>query len=259
MTDLATLQSLFGRWLTQGDGPAPGLIRGDDKGSAEERLDLYAGAYAARLVEALQAHYPGLQALLGEADFQTLGRAYLSAHPSRFRSIRHFGHRLSGFLATASPWRNQPWLAELAAFEWAQAQVFDAANATPLAENDMAAIPPEQWGLMRFGFVPALVTLDLDWNVVDQWQALRNGQPPHEPQASDYPTRWLVWRRGLDPSWRPLDVDEAWALEQARTGATFGAICEGLLEWVDVEHAPLRAAGFLRTWLAHGLLENVER
>ena len=68
-----------------------------------------------------------------------------------------------------------------------------------------------------------------------------------------------MWRYGLDPSWRPLDVDEAWALEQARAGAAFGTLCEGLLEWVDVEHAPLRAAGFLRTWLAHGLLEKVER
>lgn len=259
MTDLATLQSLFGRWLTQGDGPAPGLIRSDEKGSAEERLNLYAGAYAARLVEALQAHYPGLRALLGAEAFTTLGRAYLRAHPSRFRSIRHFGHRLSAFLTGAPPWRDQPWLAELAAFEWAQAQVFDAADATPIDETALAGIPPERWGLLRFGFIPALVTLDLRWNVVDQWQALRDEKPPPAPRAGDHPTRWLVWRRGLDPSWRPLDVDEAWALEQARAGAAFGTLCEGLLEWVDVEHAPLRAAGFLRTWLAHGLLEKVER
>ncbi len=49
---------------------------------------------------------------------------------------------------------------------------------------------------------------------------------------------WLLWRQDLVPSWRRLDVDEAWAIDRAREGMCFGGICEGLLEWVDEQNAP---------------------
>jgi len=69
---------------------------------------------------------------------------------------------------------------------------------------------------------------------------------------------WLVWRQALDPRRRPLAVDEAWALQQAREGADFATLCEGLLEWLDLQNAPLRAASFLRTWLQHGLITRFD-
>jgi hypothetical protein len=100
--------------------------------------------------------------------------------------------------------------------------------------------------------------LDLHWNVPWLWQALDRGQTPPEPERGETPVVWLIWRQQLDPRWRPLDVDEAWALQQALAGSDFATLCEGLLEWVDAANAPLRAAGFLKSWLAHGLVTGLE-
>ena len=66
-----------------------------------------------------------------------------------------------------------------------------------------------------------------------------------------------MWRRDYKTYWRSLDVHEAWAIETAANGGSFGAICEGLLEWVDAEQVALVAAGFLKQWIADQMLEKL--
>ncbi len=251
---LGEIQRAFARYLVAREGEATSLILGDEKADAKARMDLYADACIARLVEALEHHYPGLRGLVGDEPFRRLCREYVAAHPSTFRSIRWFGDRMAAFLAEKAPYRDHPFLAEMAAFEWTQGRVFDAADAVPLGEAALQRVPPERWGFLAFGFTPAMELLDLRWNVPDLWQALDRGETPPDPEEREVPVVWLVWRQALDPRWRPLEVDEAWALQQALAGADFATLCEGLLEWVDVQHAPLRAASLLRTWLAHGLV-----
>lgn len=256
---LPVLQQVFAHYLVRREGEATALIRGDEKADARERMDLYAGAYLARLVEVLEDHYPGLWGLVGDEQFRQLCRDYIAACPSSFRSIRHFGHRMAEFLEETSPYSSYPQLAEMARFEWAQGEVFDAANRDPVDETGLQAVPPEQWGLMSFDFIPAMRLLDLRWNVPPIWQALERGESPPEAGAREFPVAWLVWRQDLDPRWRPLEVDEAWALQRALAGDDFATLCEGLLEWVDVGDAPLRAATLLRSWLDNGLICAVNR
>ncbi len=255
---LPELQHAFARYLVEREGEVTSLILGDEKADAKERMDLYAGAYVTRLIEALENHYPGLWGLVGDEQFWRLCREYIARHPSTFRSIRWFGDRMEAFLAENAPYRDHPFLAEMAAFEWAQGRVFDAADAEALGEAELQQVPPERWGFLTFAFTPAMEWVDLHWNVPALWQALDREETPPDPERSEVPVVWLVWRQALDPRWRPLAVDEAWALQQARDGADFATLCEGLLEWVDVQNAPLRAASFLRTWLQHGLITCFE-
>ncbi len=255
---LPEVQSAFARYLTERRGEAPSLIVGDEKADAEERMDLYAGAYVTRLIEALENHYAGLWGLVGDEQFWELCHRYIARHPSTFRSIRWFGDRMARFLAEEEPYREYPFLAEMAAFEWAQGLVFDAADTDRVTEAELQQLSPERWGFLRFRFAPAMQLLDLRWNVPALWQALDREETPPDPERNEVPVVWLIWRQALDPRWRPLEVDEAWALEQARQGAEFATLCEGLLEWVDAANAPLRAASFLRTWLQHGLVAGVE-
>ncbi|RTZ73322.1 MAG: DUF2063 domain-containing protein [Gammaproteobacteria bacterium] len=255
---LPELQRAFARYLRLRDGEATGLILGDERADAQERLDLYAGAYVTRLVEALENHYAGLWGLVGDEQFWQLCRQYIAANPSSFASIREFGHGLAEFLAATEPYSDYPQLAEMAAFEWAQGRVFDAADSVALGEADLRQVPPERWGGLRFTFAPAMQRLDLYWNVPQVWLALDREETPPEASRQEVLVTWLVWRQELDPRWRSLEVDEAWALEHALAGGDFATLCEGLLEWVDARHAPLRAAGFLRTWLGHGLIAGID-
>lgn len=90
--------------------------------------------------------------------------------------------------------------------------------------------------------------LDLSWNIPLLWSAIDQQEDPlPDLEEQAFPVGWLLWRQDLVPSWRRLDVDEAWAIDRAQEGMRFSEICEGLLEWVDELNAPLRAEGFIKT------------
>jgi hypothetical protein len=252
---LRQLQLRFKAYLQQDDPAIHDDIVDSDDARAEHRLAAYWNAYRLRLIESLGEDYDHLKALLGDEDFETLILDYIAAHPSRQRSIRWVGQHLPEFLRQ----RRQPFLAELASFEWSLGLCFDAAESERSASpEDMAAIPPEQWPSLRFGFEPSLRWIDLEWNAVAVWQALEAGETPPQPQQGDYPVRWLLWRQDEELHWRSLEGAEAWAIEAALAGADFAAISEGLLEWHGADTVAMAAAGHLRQWLHDGLISRIE-
>jgi len=258
MTDLRELQQGFAAYLTGEEEAVPEAVVGDDNADARERMDLYAGAYRARLVDSLGVDYPGLWSMLGDEQFFALCLDYIRQHPSSYPSIRWFGGRLSEFLRDNEPYSAYPQVAEMAAFEWAQGLVFDAADAEAVSVEALARLPALAWADMRLAFNPAMQRLDLFWNIPQVWAAIdQQADPLPALEEQQFPAGWLLWRQNLAPGWRRLDVDEAWAIDRAREGMSFGDICEGLLEWVDEQHAPLRAAGFIKTWVSHGLISEL--
>lgn len=227
-------------------------VVGTDKVSARVRLEIYADAYRLRLIEALATDFPALQTLVGEERFATLGRAYIDAHPSEHFSLRYFGRHMHRFLATALP--SEPWLAELAAFEWALGEAFDAADGSALTAERVGAVPPTEWPGMRLCLHPSVRRLDLRWNVPRIWQAVDQQESPEIGMPQEHEISWLVWRRDLRVYYRSLGEDEAWALEQAAAGRTFGELCEGLCTWFSEAEVPAHAAGLLKGWVTEGLL-----
>ncbi len=260
MSHLRELQLRFQDYLLGRSEDIERDIVTTDDARAEHRLGVYYNAYRIRLIDCLAVDYSALEKHLGRERFEQIALAYLDAHPSQHPSVRWVGRHLPEFLATGYVADDAEFLAELAAWEWAQTLVFDAADSPQRAElDDLAALPPEAWAGLRFGFKPALRWLDLYWNVPPIEAALDQGDAPPAPLRAEYPIRWLLWRREFNTHWRSLEVHEAWALEQAADGADFAAICEGLLEWVDAAQAPLVAAGLLKQWVADGLLLSLDR
>ncbi len=253
---LARLQEDFQTYLLSLAGPMEQEIVSDAL-DARTRLGIYADAYRLRLLEALETDFVALRALLGPEAFERLGRAYIDAHPSDHYSLRYFGRHLSGFLAQAAPYRDNPLLAEMARFEWALTDAFDAPDAGVAAVEDMARIPPEDWPGLRFAFHPSLQRLELQWNAPAIWNAVDGNEPLPQPQAAQYPVGWMVWRQDLQIYFRSLSVDQAWMLDALRGGQTFAAVCEGLTEWIDAQHVALHAAGLLRQWLEDGLIAQI--
>ena len=68
----------------------------------------------------------------------------------------------------------------------------------------------------------------------------------------------MVWRIEYDLKFRAIDVNEAAALAAARTGATFGDICELLAARMDADQAVMAAAQILRGWLEWGIIQDIE-
>jgi hypothetical protein len=259
---LETLQADFQNYILGDDGAMAGKVRATAKADAATLLAVYRDGYALRLLEALETNFSTLKQVLGDDDFDAMGRGYIAAHPSKHFSIRWFGDRLADYLASTVPWSGTPALAELATLEWTLAGAFDSADATPVAIEEVAAIAPEDWPNLRLGFHPSLQVIDFAWTVPELWNAMNAGEEADAPERRGTAVPFAIWRhdQGEDRQnfFRSLDPAEAWMLAEARGGAAFGALCEGLCRFVDADQAGAQAAAHLRGWIEQGLVVGVE-
>ncbi|MCB1757687.1 MAG: putative DNA-binding domain-containing protein [Gammaproteobacteria bacterium] len=261
--DLKQLQNEFADYLLGNrQSPIREDIVSDSKADSEERLGFYHDAYRLRLIEVLSLDYPGLYKLLGDEKFARLALAYIHAFPSKYRSIRWFGIHFPEFLCNPGEnYKIDEKLYETALFEKSQNDVFDAEQKPAVTQEMLEQINPQHWGGMRLEISPACRRIDLNWNVPQLWFELNDENRPtdYKPQwqRADYPVAWLVWRSGLDPHWRELEVDEAWAIDRLLAGESFGDVCEGLTEWLDEEHVPLRAVSILKTLIDGQLVSGI--
>jgi len=253
MTALIRAQEDFQALLLGRESGIDAHVVGTARVPIATRLGIYSEAYCSRLIEALQANFPALAKLLDE-DFASLGTAYVRAHDSTFRSIRYYGANLPDFLAEHSEFAQAPILAELARWEWAMTEVFDAADDVPLGPLAFAEIEPARWGDLRFRFHPSVRRLELRWNAPQMWKALtEEGERPQAAVLSE-PAPWLLWRSDLQTFFRSLEASEAAALDLALRGGAFGEICATLGSHFAEDEVPLRAVTYLRTWLQAGML-----
>jgi hypothetical protein len=255
---LADIQARFGAFVVE-DAAAPlDLVRSGAHADAETMLSVYREGYRLRLLEALGEDYPALKRLLGEDDFDRMGRAYIARVRSRHYSIRWFGGRLAAFLEGDSNWRARPEVASLARWEWALGEAADAADAPALGRETLTTIPAECWGEARFAFHPSLRRLDLAWTAPAYRQAI-DSKDPALPllQPLSAPIAWAIWRDGTSVLYRSLAAAEAAALDFARGGATFGRLCETLAD-SQGDRAAATAASFLGMWVGAGWIVGIE-
>ena len=259
MSDLDRLQFDFQAYLTGAENHMLERVNATSKADRETLLGVYREAYALRLVETLATNYPKLAVYLGDDAHERMARAYIAAHPSHHPSIRWFGHRLAEFLALTAPWSEQPVIADLAKLEWMLSETFDAADATPLAFETVAAVPPAQWPGLRFRPLPSLRRFELAMNATAIWRALDADEtPPVAAPLETPPVQWAAWRPRLTTEYRSLETDEAAALDAVMAGADFASLCERLFDWHAEDEAAARAAGLLRAWIDAGMIAAID-
>lgn len=251
---LATLEQAFQSYVLDGVREIAARVEPGPLANHERRLRVYYDAYRLRLVEALSSDYEALHAVLGQDGFREAALAYVEAHPSVFRNVRWYGAALPNFLRRAAPWLRQPWLAELARFEWTLTLAFDAPDAPHAVFSDLAALPAEAWGALTFDFHPSVHLVSLRSNAPAMRTAIDAGASLPPVEMRDEPIDWLVWRKDLVTRFRSLSRPESWALQSARQGNAFPTLCEGLCEFVSQSEAPALAASWLRAWVDDQLI-----
>src|SRR5215472_13144893 len=268
---LKDLQNLLYRLITAPSGVAEGLgtehalpagglaalVDGDERLSAEARVDVYADMYFYRLLEALKEDYPATLAVLGEANFHNLITAYLIEHRPSEPSLRGAGKFVPDFLRR-HPLRAQvPFVADLAMLERAITDVFCAADATPLEVSEMNALEPELWGAVKMRRIAASAVLRAHWRVGEVLRAVEEKRDWKSPGRER--NRILVWRRNSRVSYREIASNEAAALAMLARTTKFANVCEVLARGLPQDQAPQAIRDTLARWLSEGLITRAGR
>ncbi|HEY6320566.1 MAG TPA: DNA-binding domain-containing protein [Thermoanaerobaculia bacterium] len=262
------------------------LVRRSRRLTAEQRLEIYANAYYARLLECLRDTFPALTRVLGAEAFDSFAFDYLQRYPSRSYTLYRLAESFPRFLdetrpeqspaaGTAGPaWPD--FLIDLATLELAIAEAFDGpgAEGEPLlaAADLLARRAGGDFAKARLAPVPCLRLLRFSHPVnafYSSAMAMRSRQPVEPPglldtraetAAADLPvpdpgaehialsrTDYVVRRYPLTPF-------EAAVLAALVAGATVGDAIAGAAaasELPDDELAAQLDAAF-RRWTAAG-------
>lgn len=235
------------------------LVQSDARGSARERLGIYAFAYFQRIHEALRSDYGALAAAVGDAAFHDLAKLYLHHFPSEHPSLRHAGARLPGFLRHhhgGEPFRRRfRWAPDLAELEWAIVDAFDAPDSPRATRDALAGLAPERWAGLRIELQPALRLLPLAWPVHGLRRDFDGGRGL-APPAAEQPVQVRVWRQDERVFFRVSEPLEAVLLGAALRGAVFGELCEAAAQRCGEDAAPGFAAASLAGWIEDGLVSG---
>lgn len=248
MMNLRELQHAMQARVLHGDPVIVACVRQSHGLDAARRLAIYANACTLRLTEALRDSFPALARVMGAAAFDAMSLAYIAAQPSSHPSIRWYGARLPDHLQAG----DQGALADIARWEWTLGIVFDGPDVAPVGLDAVTSFAAADWVALRVQFCGNLQRIAVRADAVQAWRAATSGTTGSPPESIASATEWLIWRRGLATTFRSLLPDEAWAIDAARSGATFGELCEGLACRADAGSAPARAASLLKQWLTDG-------
>ena len=254
MTTLDRLQHGFKRYLFDGDHRIAASVVDGGGLDAHARLQIYDNAYRARLAEVLSGDYPATRAVLGDAPFAELSAAYIRAYPSDSFTLRGFGARLPWFLESQTDSPNGEFVVELATFEWAFVEAFDAPDRAAATLEDIARISPDGWPGLSIDVQPSVQVVDTRFNTRSIWSAVKARDDLPAADALAVPAGCFVWRQGLTTVFRSAEPDELIAWRVLASGDDLSAMCEALLDRLTPEEIPPRAASLLRIWLNDGLI-----
>jgi uncharacterized protein (UPF0276 family) len=146
--------------------------------SALERLLIYRRSSRQNQHDALQAAYPVLRALVGEALFAALVADYLDDPGSCSGDLHTLGGQLAERVRAEPACASLPYLADVAELEWRLHRGFFAADHPAVPCQDPASIAPADFGRVRLVAHPSLSLLACATPASRIWQA-------HQPGHAD--------------------------------------------------------------------------
>ena len=237
MSSLRELQEAMRAALHDGAAAAFLPLVASARRTPGQQLEVYAGMYFSRQVQALAEDFALVRRLAGAELFERLGVTHVRRHPSSHPSIAFLGRQFEETLSSLGLAGE----AAVARLEWARVEAFWAPDADLLTAQALGALG-ERLADEVLVLHPSLRLVELVRGVVEVAkgageEALRFDQL--QPVA--------VFRKSEAVHEAPLSAMEAEALRRAFAGANVGAICEAfasaeapmesaqraLIEWVN--------------------------
>jgi hypothetical protein len=247
-----------------------------------ERIEVYANAYYARLLECLRDEFPALLHAVGEEIFDGLAFGYLQAYPSTSYTLANLGGHFVQFLEETRPRDEEDtetrptdegeecpswpdFMIDLARLERTYSEIFDGPGTERLkllGAEDIQSIQPDEWPSARLVPVACLRLLFLRYPVQEYATGVRKKADPPFPDPQ--PT-WLAVSR--------IDyVVRRWTLSQVQydllaaliAGQTVGQAIEQAALSVSqngdsLEEFAADLRSWFQEWSSAGFFQTIEK
>ncbi len=224
---LSELQRAFAASLAGAEAPSltPWIdARGIDP---QARLRIYRHAGFAIHVDALEAVFPAVRALVGEDGFDGLATRFSARHGSHDGNLQRFGQTFAEFIQAQPETAALTWLPEVARLEWLRQETLLAAQVeAPLAADLLVALQQAGGDAIHLHLQPHVRVLDSVVPVLDLWAwALDPGGDTPDPGGPGQSV--LLWRRGTHVHMQMLDADRAAFVQALRHGHDLASALAG--------------------------------
>lgn len=220
-------QSAFAAALLDPEAALPQGVVGPDGLPDAKRFSVYRNNVAASLTRALEAAFPVVRQLVGEAFFGAMAVVFLRAHPPRERQLMLYGEDFPAFLAQFPPVAHLGYLPDVARLEQALRLSYHAADSTPIAAEALTRLPEARLLQSTFRLAPSLQVLTSPWPIHAIWRANAKAGPAPRMQAEEV----VILRPDYDPEPHLLPPGGAGFLARLQAGkpliAALGETPEG--------------------------------
>ena len=249
--NLAELQGAYRTFLLDGSTTAiaPAIV--EDAFDAEERLRIYRNNFLIGLGEALKANFPVTLQLLGEDFFAQAARTFILRAPPERPCLFEYGAGFADYLAGLAELTSLPYVPEMARFEFARIEAFNAPVEALLSDVEMARVPPQALADLPIRLARHARLLSLMYPIVDLWQAHQAPQPDLGGiDMTPRPHALLVCRPQRMLVVQALESDAVLFLNAARERTTLSLAAEACGPGMDAD----RLGRVIGTVLQHRLL-----
>jgi hypothetical protein len=191
-------------------------VEGGGRLTAAEAVDVYRGAYPARLTEALGETFEACWRVLGDEGFFAAARGYIARTPSRSYNLSDYGESFPEFLESRPEAEAAPFLGDLARLEWTVKELFHAKAHAGLSAAALAAAAGPR-SVLRFGGAVRLLALGHRVHAI--WTRDRSNDAPLDEADWTGAERLVLYKKeGNRIFSRPLSGPEHAALSALAAG-----------------------------------------
>ncbi|RMD85201.1 MAG: DUF2063 domain-containing protein [Candidatus Dadabacteria bacterium] len=234
---------------------ATGRLRLEDPRLARARLAAYVGGYPARIEESLADAYPAVRHILGAAEFHRLAADYMPMVPAGTYNLNAVGYRLPELLRQHRLNGELPFLADLAALEWAVWKAFHAGPGQPFDPARLAGWSAADFERAAVRLQPGVAVVCSEWPIADLWAARSTPRDQIDIVLAGRPQNVLVYRCGLEVACETLGRLEAEALSALAAGRTLGEVARRL---AAAGADPADVGAWFGGWSARGLVADCD-
>lgn len=226
--DFAASQANFASALVDASMPVPAGITTARGEPDTARFAVYRNNVATGLIKALEAKFPVVLRLVGDAFFRGMAGAYCTAHKPKSPLIFEYGEDFPDFVAGFEPARSVPYLGDIARVEAAWLRAYHAADVQPLGLDDLAHVPPERLGSIRLTPHPAAGIVSSAFPVGSIWVA--NRRDDVSPVREWRPETVLVTRPDVEVGVHAVPASDAVFAASLLAGEPLGAAATAAAE-----------------------------